>query len=551
MKETWPYADNVLDPCFPDPCNSQGLCSVEDESYSCACINGYTGDTCDEVLDDCDADYCENGGTCYWASAVQSCFCATGYTGDTCSEFSEELNDACLNLVCGDEGAGTCVVNSENVGECVCVAGFTGDFCTIPTDTCTATQYMDLVQQLLLTNPEYSEDCSYLSTQLWAMIPIQDGYPGLCECLSAMKTYIPDSLSGLECSIDKGLTLTDAFETYCAMDCTQDTIDEMLTTVSAMSDDCYHYIYNGDTMPLYRQNDYQCSCMLGVADTYEEALEVFSCPMKMTTASSGAIAWQNCNDDLVCDFQHMYNVVREEMYTIDAVSGQACMDLVAMMSMSEVISSDLSDLRDAVSPCLEGIYTKWPEGIATFNCKPVTTYEVTMKEIMEKVTQDTQFYQPTCTYSLSTSVFDLAVGDFSGASMCLQAAILGDQIATVNDNFDELFCGCYDRLVDIESFDASYMDQCAADIDWIVPSPQSYCEDYFGKTYSFLSENVYPETSLASESTDEVVWTTVAVILTIVLIALIALNFWIFLTTNKSTAYNDMKEGTTTAATSG
>jgi len=557
IKDTWPYADDVLDPCFPDPCNAQGICSAsaEDEKmYSCSCINGYTGDTCDELLGDCDADYCQNGGTCYWAYAKQSCFCATGYTGDDCSEFSEELNDPCLNLVCGNEDQGYCVGNSENVGECVCYDGYTGDFCTDPVATCTASQFLDLVQQLLLIDSDYRDDCSYMSTQIWALIPVKDNMPALCNCLTGMQKYVSDEMANLDCAIEQGLTLTRAVEEYCPTTCDQAAIDTMLTNVATLSDDCNHFVNNQATMPLYRQNSFMCSCLLGAADTKEEALEVFSCPLTLTSASTGAVAWQNCYNEEVCNFEQIYKRFLVEMFEIDPVAADSCLDFVQLMSISEVVTPENNELKAVMSPCLKAMYTKWPKGLEVLDCKPLAHYEVTIKEIMEKFVQQTAYTKPSCTYALTSNVFDVSLGDFSGATMCLQAAVLGDQIATVNDNFDELFCGCYDRLVQVDDFDANLMDQCAVDIDWIVPSPQSYCESYLGKTYSFSKDgSLIPDASFSSSSTEEDVWTTVGIISTCVLVSLIALNVWLLLTTKKSTSYVDMteKETATTPAASG
>jgi len=499
------------------------------------------------MLDMCDEKYCENGGSCYWAFAEQKCFCATGYTGETCSDFSEELDDACINLVCGEEGNGECFVNSDGDGECACSDGYSGDYCTDPIPGCTAVQYMNLVQQLLLSYPEYTDDCTYMTTQIWEMIPIEDDYPVLCRCLSAMQQYLPDEYAALDCTIDQGLTIEGAVETYCTASCTQDTIDEMLTSLSAQNDDCYQYVQNGDRMPPYMQTEYQCSCLLGVAETYTEALDVLSCPLTLTSTSTAASVWEDCNDGFVCNYEDMYSIIQKELFYIDAVAAKDCMDFVELISFTEVISPDNNTLYDIVSPCLEGIYTKWPEGLETFNCKPLTHYTSTVKEIMETVYYDSRFTQPSCTYSFANSVFSLAMVDFSGAAMCLQAAVLGDQIAQINDNFDVLFCGCYDRLADIDDFDAHFMDECAVAIDWVVSNPQSYCEEYTGKTYDFLTDDdgeIFSEVSFASTVSGESLWTVVGVICTCVMVVLFALNIWLILTTKKSTSYEDFDEGT-------
>jgi len=210
----------------------------------------------------------------------------------------------------------------------------------------------------------------------------------------------------------------------------------------------------------------------------------------------------------------------------------------------------------ALYPLVLKQYTKWPSGLDALDCKPLAHYEVTIKEIMELVYHDTRYAQPSCTYSLSSSIFSLAAGDFSGATMCIQAMVLGDQIAIVNSNFDELFCACYDRLADIDNFEASYMEDCAVATDWIVPSPQSYCEEYLDKTYSFLSENVeqeevaYLEASFATTVSKETSWTSVGIICAFVLVGLIALNVWLLLTTKTPTSYKDIQESSSVGITS-
>lgn len=40
-----------LDPCKPNPCNNGGNCSRDGKGgYNCACINGYSGQTCNDGI---------------------------------------------------------------------------------------------------------------------------------------------------------------------------------------------------------------------------------------------------------------------------------------------------------------------------------------------------------------------------------------------------------------------------------------------------------------------------------------------------------------------
>jgi len=190
------------------------------------------------------------------------------------------------------------------------------------------------------------------------MIPDGETHPALCECLVAMQEYVPDAFNELECVIDHGLTLTRAVEEYCPMACTQESIDSMLLTVSEMDAFCHHFIYDRATMPQYRRDPYKCSCLLSVASSYEEALEIFPCPFAMHTAATGAVAWQNCYDEVVCDFESMYDAIEDVMFAVDAVSAEWCMRSTAKLAGIQPLGPGAYELEDYICPCLDGIYTK-------------------------------------------------------------------------------------------------------------------------------------------------------------------------------------------------
>jgi len=120
--------------------------------------------------------------------------------------------------------------------------------------------------------------------------------------------------------------------------------------------------------------------------------------------------------------------------------------------------------------------------------------------------------------------------DFSGATNCFQAMKLGDQIMDTNHNFDEIFCTCYSRLVDVESFNPNLMDECAVDIDWIVPSPSSYCDNYFGQSIDLTQD----ETDTTSDDSDDTLWITLGIIFSFLLAGIISFNIWILCTTNSA-----------------
>jgi len=542
IADDWPYSDNVEDACFPDPCNGQGLCDYTDEGigYYCTCISAFTGETCDTLKDDCDEDFCQNGGTCYWIFDEQACFCDTGYTGDSCETYSEEFDDVCLNIVCGTDEQGYCEDLGDGEGTCTCYDGWTGDYCTSPITYCTATQYMDLVSQLLILKPQYQSDCVYMTTQVWAMVPVTNTIPALCDCIYAMQTYIPYEFNNLECVIDHSMTLTRAVEDYCPIEVTQDDIDTMLLSIAEQDDNCHHFVYNRATMPLYRQEEFKCACLLGLAESYDEALEIFNVPFAMHTASSGAIAWQNCYEETVCDFSAMYDKLKNEMLQVDPMSAEWCLTTVTKISGEQPENLDTKVLADYMCPCLSAIESKWAEGIETFDCKHVSYSETTMKEMMQLVCQNTEFRSTSCTYTFTEYVFQLSTYDFPSAANCLSAMKLGDQITSTNGNFDEVFCGCYSSVSVVDGFDAEYIDSCAEEIGWIVPSPQSYCEAYLGTSGSTMQKKVdgleILDAASTSDSTESTFWMVLGFVCMCLLVPMIGLNIWLFISI-KSTGY--------------
>ncbi|VDH93302.1 Hypothetical predicted protein, partial [Mytilus galloprovincialis] len=74
---------NQVTPCSRSPCEHGGNCSVTDNSFSCTCLNGFTGLQCQSTP--CDNYSCDNGGTCFLDEFQPKCACKNGFTGEDCT----------------------------------------------------------------------------------------------------------------------------------------------------------------------------------------------------------------------------------------------------------------------------------------------------------------------------------------------------------------------------------------------------------------------------------------------------------------------------------
>lgn len=67
--------------CLSNPC-VHGVCLDDlNTTYSCYCIDGYTGVQCQTNWDECWSSPCKNGGVCIDGIAAFNCSCPPGYIG--------------------------------------------------------------------------------------------------------------------------------------------------------------------------------------------------------------------------------------------------------------------------------------------------------------------------------------------------------------------------------------------------------------------------------------------------------------------------------------
>ncbi|TDG47803.1 hypothetical protein AWZ03_005757 [Drosophila navojoa] len=115
--------------CLSNPCVFGVCIDGLNSSYSCYCIDGYTGIQCQTNWDECWSGPCQNGGTCVDGVAYYNCTCPEGFSGSNC----EENVDECMSNPC--QNGGLCR-DRNNGYTCTCQPGYLGDHCELDVAVC-------------------------------------------------------------------------------------------------------------------------------------------------------------------------------------------------------------------------------------------------------------------------------------------------------------------------------------------------------------------------------------------------------------------------------
>ncbi|XP_055955536.1 sushi, von Willebrand factor type A, EGF and pentraxin domain-containing protein 1 [Patella vulgata] len=80
--------------CISSPCLNGGSCYDNyDATFTCKCVDGYSGEVCDEVLSPvCTSTTCFHGGTCLDYNGTVTCHCVPDYIGQWCEIKIENKN---------------------------------------------------------------------------------------------------------------------------------------------------------------------------------------------------------------------------------------------------------------------------------------------------------------------------------------------------------------------------------------------------------------------------------------------------------------------------
>ncbi|XP_060624430.2 hyaluronan-binding protein 2 isoform X3 [Anolis sagrei] len=122
----------VENPCDAKPCQNNGICERNRNSYTCRCPKPYTGSKCENVLNTCKRINCNRGDCLVTVRApYYRCSCRHPYK----ESFCDKTQSPCQPNPC--KNGGTCQRHRiRSKFNCKCPESFKGRFCEIGTEDC-------------------------------------------------------------------------------------------------------------------------------------------------------------------------------------------------------------------------------------------------------------------------------------------------------------------------------------------------------------------------------------------------------------------------------
>ncbi|GLH11808.1 Protein eyes shut, partial [Gryllus bimaculatus] len=121
------------DECWSSPCRNGGTCTDGVASFNCSCPQGFMGAECEQDLDECASNPCLHNATCEDAVNGYACHCLPGYSGPLC-----EVDEAVCNATglprCAN--GGSCREGPGDAFSCLCPEGWAGPLCEEAVDEC-------------------------------------------------------------------------------------------------------------------------------------------------------------------------------------------------------------------------------------------------------------------------------------------------------------------------------------------------------------------------------------------------------------------------------
>jgi hypothetical protein len=377
--------------CSQDICKN-GFCGSESGYLGCSCELGWTGDYCEQR----DVDYfeveCANGFVGI-IDNIHVCFCDSGWKGESCGEVIDDYTP-CSDVYCNNQGY--CLLDHEFLAYCTCYDGYSGDHCENEESACGEEYLLNVASTIYDEDWNAGLDCSFFIGLLWSDMRSNEftGYPGLCTCLDIFITNMTYWSDNFGCVIEEDfkMSVEKLSHLHCNT-CTDDEISDMKVAIQNYSASCDMFITYREEMPLYWRTPLKCVCLNSLGDSREEVGKWVYCPFTDHEARTDLTAYDNCHDEsvVVCDFKYVKHAIETNMKYRNPSGFEMCTS--AMIDLMEMLPTGgfFKELPDNWCPCYESMAEYWSEGLDVIDCKAVTFYEFTIKDLFVLYCNDMSF----------------------------------------------------------------------------------------------------------------------------------------------------------------
>jgi len=491
-------SSGLMSTCKEDIC-ANGYCNLDEDQAVCSCILGWTGDKCDIESSQYAEVECFNGYVLPLEDDL-TCVCFSGYWGDTCDKVIADYHP-CLDVDCN--GHGYCYLDVDSNPWCTCDNGFSGDQCQHENSACGREYLLNVASSIYDTSWNSGLDCAYLLGLLYTSGTTNtvSGYPGGCTCLNALiwNKYWSENFG---CVIDESypVSLKDIDHIRCNH-CTLDKISGMKDAIKNYSIECDAFITYRTQMPLYWRTPMKCVCLNSLG-TREEVADWVYCPFSLHYSRTDLTSFDNCNDKYVsiCDFKYVKDQLEFNLKTRNPAGLEQC--ITAMVLLFEMTPGTLiNDLFDDWCPCYESIVEYWSDGLAVLDCKAVSFYRYTIKNLFLLSCNDVTFLDVEEVGAVAKVTTIASAQNYATAATCQNFVIYSSQLSmNATDGSLQraktLYCDCLEGL-DQVAMSQNYTVQ-NNDIDWDVFKPEDFADGLLA-TIDMLS--IFPN-QMANESVD-------------------------------------------------